>query len=189
LAAGAEPRLPPVAARRIDFVKDVRPILAASCFSCHGEKKRKGDLRLDRKDSTLGSGAIVPGKSADSPLIHRVAGLEPDSKMPPKGAALSAAQVGILRAWIDQGAVWPDDADSKAARHWAYQPLHGPPIPVIKDRTWIRAAIDAFVLAKLETKGLSPSPPADRRTLLRRVTFDLIGLPPTPEEMEAFLRD
>ena len=189
LVSSAEPRLPPAAARRIDFVKDVRPILAMSCFSCHGEKKRKGDLRLDRKDSTVGSGAIVPAKSADSPLIQRVAGLDPVTKMPPKGPALSAAQVGILRAWIDQGAVWPDDADAKAARHWAYQPLRDPPIPSVKDRSWIRTPIDAFVLANLEAKGLSPSPPADHRTLLRRVTFDLLGLPPTPAEMEAFLAD
>jgi mono/diheme cytochrome c family protein len=189
VSAGPEPSLPPAAARRIDFVKDVRPIFAASCFSCHGEKKRKGDLRLDRKASALGSGAILPGKSADSPLIQRVASLESDTKMPPKGPALSAAQIGILRAWIDQGAVWPDDTDTKAAQHWAYQPLRDPPIPSIKDRHWTRTPLDAFVLAKLEAKRLSPSPPADRRTLLRRVTFDLLGLPPTPAEMEAFLAD
>ncbi|HZV07178.1 MAG TPA: PSD1 and planctomycete cytochrome C domain-containing protein [Gemmataceae bacterium] len=187
--AGAEPRLPPVAARRVDFAKDVQPILAASCYSCHGEKKRKGDLRLDRKASALGGGVIVPGKSADSLLIQRVAGLDPDTKMPPKGPGLNAEQVGILRAWIDQGAAWPDDADASTTRHWAYQPLRDSPIPAIKDRNWIRTPIDAFVLAKLEAKGLTPSPPADRRTLLRRVSFDLLGLPPTPEEMEAFLAD
>ncbi|MGH7224134.1 MAG: DUF1549 domain-containing protein, partial [Gemmataceae bacterium] len=189
VSAAAEPRLPPAAARSIDFIKDVRPIFAASCYSCHGEKKHKGDLRLDRKASALGGGAIVPGKSAYSPLIQRVAGLEPDKKMPPKGPGLSAAQVGILRAWIDRGAVWPDDAETSARRHWAYQPLRDPPIPSIKDRPWIRTPVDAFVLAKMEAKGLSPSPPADRRTLLRRVTFDLLGLPPTPAEMEAFLAD
>jgi mono/diheme cytochrome c family protein len=185
----AEPRLPPPAARRVDFVKDVRPLFAASCYACHGEKKQKGDLRLDRKKNALGSGAIVPGKSADSPLIQRVAGLDPDQKMPPKGPGLTAEQVAILRAWIDQGAVWPDGADSAAARHWAYQPLKNPPTPAVKQRDWVRAPIDAFVLAQLEAKGLTPSPPADRRTLIRRLSFDLIGLPPTPAEIDAFLAD
>jgi mono/diheme cytochrome c family protein len=181
--------LPPAAARRVDFVNDVQPIFAVSCYSCHGEKKHKGDLRLDRKVSVMGSGAIVPGKSAESPLIQRVVGLDPDTKMPPKGPGLSAEQVGILRAWIDQGAAWSDDADASSTRHWAYQPLRDSPIPAIKDRDWIRTPIDAFVLARLEAKGLTPSPLADRRTLLRRVSFDLLGLPPTPEEMEAFLAD
>jgi hypothetical protein len=188
-SSGAEPRLPPAAARRVDFVKDVRPLFAASCYSCHGDKKHKGDLRLDRKTSALGNGAIVPGKSADSPLIQRVAGLDPDQKMPPKGPGLTADQVGILRAWIDQGAVWPDDADSDRARHWAYQPLKNPLPPAVKHRDWPRTPIDAFVLSGLEAKGLTPSPPADRRTLIRRVTFDLIGLPPTPAEIDAFLAD
>jgi cytochrome c553 len=185
----AEPRLPPAATRRIDFVKDVQPILAASCYSCHGAKKRKGDLRLDRKASVLDSGVLVPGKSADSPFIQRVAGLEPDKKMPPKGPGLSAEQVGILRAWIDRGAEWPGDGDTSAARHWAYQPLRNSAIPIIHNKDWPRTPIDAFVLAKLEAKGLTPSPPADRRALLRRVNFDLLGLPPTPAEMDAFLND
>jgi len=189
VCVGAEPRLPPAATRRIDFVKDVRPIFAASCYSCHGDKKRKGDLRLDRKTSALHSDAIVPGKSADSPLIQRVAGLDGDMKMPPKGPGLTAEQVGILRAWIDQGAVWPEETNADSTRHWAYQPLKNPPTPAVKRRDWVRTPIDAFVLAGLEAKGLTPSPPADRRTLLRRVTFDLLGLPPTPAEIDAFLND
>jgi mono/diheme cytochrome c family protein len=185
---GAEPRLPPAAGRRIDFARDVRPIFAASCYSCHGAKKQKGDLRLDRKASALRSETILPGKSANSPLIQRVAGLDPNEKMPPKGPGLTAEQIGILRAWIDQGAAWPDDAASES-RHWAYQPLKNPPPPAVDRRDWVRTPIDAFVLAKLEAKGMTPSQPADRRTLLRRVSFDLIGLPPTPAEIDAFLAD
>jgi mono/diheme cytochrome c family protein len=189
VATGAEPRLPPAATRRIDFVKDVRPIFAASCYSCHGDKKRKGDLRLDRKASALRGEIIVPGKSAESPLIQRVAGLGADTKMPPKGPGLTAEQVGILRTWIDGGAVWPDEATSGQTDHWAYRPLRDPPVPAVKQRDWLRTPIDAFVLAKLEAVGLTPSPPADRRTLIRRLSFDLIGLPPTPTEIDAFLAD
>jgi mono/diheme cytochrome c family protein len=188
LATAAEPRLPPPAQRRVDFVKDVQPIFAASCYTCHGDKKQKGDLRLDRKASVLESGAIVPGKSEQSPMIQRVAGLEPEAKMPPKGPALTAEQIGILRAWIDQGAAWPEEV-AGAKKHWAYQPLSLPPIPNVKQRDWVRTPIDAFVLARLEAKGMTPSEPAERRILLRRVTFDLIGLPPTPQEVEAFLAD
>jgi mono/diheme cytochrome c family protein len=189
MTAGAEPRLPPSTAQRVDFVRDVRPIFTASCISCHGDKKQKGDLRLDRKASALRSETIVPGKSAHSPLIERVAGLDPDRKMPPKGPALTAEQIGILRAWIDQGAAWPDEATDDPSRHWAYRPLKNPPVPPVHRRDWARTPIDAFVLARLEGKGLTPSPPADRRTLLRRVTFDLVGLPPTPAEIDAFLTD
>jgi mono/diheme cytochrome c family protein len=189
VSAGAEARLPPASTRRINFATDVQPIFTASCVSCHGPKKRKGDLRLDRKTSALQSETIVPGKSADSPLIQRVAGLDPDKKMPPKGPGLTAEQIGILRAWIDQGAIWPDDATGDQGRHWAYQPLRNPLTPAVKQRDWVRTPLDAFVLARLEAKGLTPAPPADRRTLLRRVTFDLIGLPPTPTEIDAFLAD
>jgi mono/diheme cytochrome c family protein len=191
LAAGGEGRLPPAAERSVDFVKDVQPILAAACYSCHGPAKQKGDLRLDSKASLMGSGAVVPGKSADSPMIQRVAGVEPEAKMPPKGPPLTPKQVALLRAWIDQGAHWPDfaDAASKGDGHWAYQPLTSPRVPAVKDTAWAHNPIDAFVLAKLESQGMTPSPPADRRTLIRRVTFDLTGLPPTPEEIDAFLAD
>jgi mono/diheme cytochrome c family protein len=190
IAAGGE-GLPPAAERPVDFVKDVQPLLAAACYSCHGPDKQKGDLRLDRKASTMGSGAVVPGKSADSPMIQRVAGAEPATKMPPKGPALTPKQVGLLRAWIDQGARWPDVVESgkKGDDHWAYRPLAAPRVPAVKDPRWVRNPIDAFVYARLESQGWSPSPPADRRTLIRRVTFDLTGLPPTPEEIDTFLAD
>ena len=183
--------LPPPAGRRIDFAKDVRPLLAASCHRCHGEKKQKGSYRLDRREDALRGGLIVPGRSADSPLIRYVSGADPELRMPPSGEPLTAAQVGILRAWIDQGARWESAAgkSSDAETHWAYRPLVKPPVPAVKTADWVRNPVDAFVLAKLEAKGLSPAPPADRRGLLRRVTFDLTGLPPTPEEADAFLAD
>src|SRR5215216_1759696 len=105
-------KLPPAADRKVDFTKDVQPIFAAACYSCHGDKKQLSSFRLDRKTDALRGGenvkGIVPGKSAESPLIHYVAGLQPEMKMPPKGARLTAEQVGILRAWIDQGADWPE---------------------------------------------------------------------------------
>jgi hypothetical protein len=186
------PGLPPAAGRPVDFVKDVQPLFAARCYRCHGADKQKGGLRLDVKAVALHSGVIVPGKGEQSPLLQRVAGLDPDTKMPPTGAPLTARQVGLLRAWIDQGATWPDAADAGVrdqTRHWAFAPLTRPAVPAVKRPGWVRTPIDAFVLARLEAQGLTPSPPADRRTLLRRVTFDLTGLPPTPEDVDAFLAD
>jgi hypothetical protein len=191
LIAGADGPLPPPADRPVDFVKDVQPLLAAACYSCHGPTKQKNDLRFDRKASVLRPEVVVPGKSADSPMIQRVAGLDPDMRMPPRGAPLTPKQVSLLRAWIDQGARWPDSAETRliGSDHWAYQSLTRPRVPAVKNLAWVRNPIDAFVLARLEGQAMTPSPPADRRTLLRRVTFDVIGLPPTPEEIEAFLAD
>jgi hypothetical protein len=187
-ALRAEPTLPAAASHRVDFVKEVQPVLAASCHSCHGEKKQKNGLRLDLKAAALRSGVIVPGKGADSPLVQRVAGLGPEQKMPPKGPALTPKQIAVLRAWIDQGAAWPEATDG-ASGPWSLRPLARPPVPAVRRSEWVRAPIDAFVLAKLEAHGMAPAPPADRRTLIRRVTFDLTGLPPTPKEIDAFLND
>src|SRR4051812_37234388 len=132
VAAG---KLPPPATRPVDFVKDVQPILARSCYSCHGEQKQKGALRLDVKADALKGGdggpAFVPGKSADSLLVHLIAGLDEDRVMPAKGPRLTAEQVGLLRAWIDQGANWPDSAAkvvADKADHWAYKPLARPAV-------------------------------------------------------------
>ncbi|MEX2215534.1 MAG: PSD1 and planctomycete cytochrome C domain-containing protein, partial [Phycisphaeraceae bacterium] len=188
-------KLPAPEKRKIDFIKDVQPIFAAHCISCHGGDKQKSDYRLDRKASAFkgGSigGAIVPGNSATSLLIHYVAGLDEDVIMPPKGKRLSAEQISILRGWIDQGADWPDSADAKDATPplWSLLPLKKPPVPEVKHKTWARTPVDAFILASLESRGLTPSAPADKRTLIRRVSFDLTGLPPTPQEIEAFLAD
>ncbi len=194
--AADAPALPSPVARTVDYVAEVQPILAKSCYSCHGPDKRRGGLRLDLKAAALQGGdtgaVILPGKSADSLLVRYVAGLEPDCVMPPKGERLVAAQVAILRAWIDQGAKWPDKtgADTEAA-WWSLRPLARPRLPNLTaaDAKRVRTPIDSFIVAKLREKGLSPSPEADRRTLLRRLCFDLVGLPPTPAEVEAFLDD
>jgi hypothetical protein len=187
-------KLPPAADRKINFAKDVQPIFAAACYSCHGEKKQNSGFRLDRKRDALTGGeigkAIVPGKGAESPLVHYVAGLDPDLKMPPKGDRLTAAQVGVLRAWIDQGADWPETAVAADPRaHWAFQAPVRPPLPKVSDSKWARTPIDAFILARLDREGLKPSPEADRITLLRRLHLDLVGLPPTVAEVDAFLAD
>jgi cytochrome c553 len=189
--------LPPPVARRVDFLTDVRPVLARSCFACHGPDKQRGGLRLDVRAAALMGGDSGPviriGQSAESRLIRYVAGLAADKVMPPKGERLSAEQVGLLRAWIDQGASWPDAAAGEAGTAevwWSLRPLTRPAVPGIPNlKSQISNPIDAFVLAKLQAAGLEPSPEADRRTLLRRVTFDLTGLPPAPEEVEAWLSD
>ncbi|HKB01792.1 MAG TPA: PSD1 and planctomycete cytochrome C domain-containing protein [Gemmataceae bacterium] len=187
--------LPPPAGRRVEFERDVRPLLVKQCLACHGPDKQRGGLRLDRKADALKGGddgpVLVPGKSADSPIIRLTAGLDPDRVMPPKGERLTAEQVGILRAWIDQGAEWPGGDSADPRDWWSLRPLNRPALPKLSldDATRARNPVDRFVLDKLREKGLAPSPGADRRTLIRRLSFDLIGLPPTPDEIEAFLND
>ena len=179
-----------VAAPAVDFARDIQPIFEANCVKCHGPEKQKADYRLDVKSSALTGGEnhapnIVPGKSAESPLVKFVAGLDEDMMMPPKGKRLSAEQIGLLRKWIDEGAVWPDAASAKAADPldwWSLKPLAKPPVAGA-------SPIDTFIAAKLAEKGLAMSPEADARTLGRRLYFDLTGLPPTPEEMDAFAAD
>jgi mono/diheme cytochrome c family protein len=183
LPAMAADELPPASSKLIDFARDVQPIFAKNCYSCHGEKRQKAGLRLDQRPEAMLPKIITSGKSADSRLIQLVAGTDPNLQMPPAGPPLSREQVGILRAWVDQGAKWP----SSEATHWSLRALVTPPVPGTAGQ---RAnPIDAFVLAKLTEKGLTPSPPTDRRTLIRRLTFDLHGLPPTPSEIEAFVND
>jgi mono/diheme cytochrome c family protein len=183
LAAGATAAQPK---RAVDFETDVRPIFAKSCYACHGPQKQKSDFRLDQKAAALKGGdngvAIVPGKAGESPLFDRISTRNDRERMPPKGnPVLTEAEIGTIRAWIEQGAKWPDYPAAASNRpHWAYQPLQVPAGA---------KSIDAFILDKLHEKGLSKSPPAEKRVWLRRVTFDLIGLPPTPEEMNAFLSD
>jgi hypothetical protein len=173
---GAEPTRP------VDFLRDVRPIFAKHCFSCHGEGKQKAGLRLDRRPDALLAKILKPGKSDESRLFQLVAGNDPDNRMPPDGEPLTAAQITMIRAWIDQGARWPSaDGD-----HWSLRLLKAPLVPSTAPGT---NPIDAFILAKLAEKGLAASPPADRRTLIRRLTYDLHGLPPTPEEINDFLAD
>ncbi len=190
-------KLPPPANRQIDFVRDVQPIFSSSCHQCHGATKQKAEFRLDDKTAALKGGelgpAIVPGKSSESLLIHFVGGLVEGKVMPKKGERLTAEQIGVLRAWIDQGAVWPDSSlstqDSRL-NHWCFTPVTKPRPPAVSLRAaQARNTIDNFILAKLADKKLKPSREADRRTLVRRLYFDLIGLPPTPEEAGAFEKD
>jgi hypothetical protein len=189
-------KLPPPAKVEVDFARDVRPLLSKYCFKCHGTEKQQAGLRLDVQGDAVRGGdsgpAFEAGKSADSLLIKYVAGLDPDVVMPPEGDKLSTDEVALLRAWIDQGAKWSDDPSGDGqvnAAHWSFRPIHRPESPQVKTEGWIRNPIDRFVLAKLEAKKIAPSPEADRRTLLRRLSLDLLGLPPTPSEIEAFVSD
>jgi hypothetical protein len=182
---------------RADFERATLPLLKTRCYRCHGARKHKADLRLDVRALALRGGesgkpAVVPGHSAKSELIRRVTSADDDQVMPPTGKRLSPDEVNLLRAWIDAGAAWPAalaGEDSRKQSHWAFRPLTRPRPPVVHSREWAQNPIDRFVLARLEKQGLSPSPPADRRTLLRRLSFDLTGLPPTPAEIDAFVND
>jgi hypothetical protein len=177
---------------RINFARDIEPIISDKCYFCHGPdaNHRKADLRWDLLDPKEGPFAprdgysiVVPGKPDDSVVMMRITADDADVKMPPPDShrTLDADQIELIKRWIEQGAKW--------ARHWSLEPPVRAPIPVVKDRAWPRNAIDSFVLARLERDGLEPSPEAPKRTLIRRVTLDLTGLPPTPEEVNAFLED
>ena len=177
-------------AATVDFTRDVRPILSHNCFACHGpdEHDRRGGLRLDDRDAAIaelesGGRAIVPGRPDESELVARLHDPDPDVVMPPPESnhVLSAAQKEILATWIAQGAPY--------ARHWAYVAPRRASPPAVQDDAWPAGWIDRFVLARLEAEGLAPAPDAEAVTLLRRVTFDLTGLPPTPAEVDAWLAD
>jgi hypothetical protein len=170
----------------VDFKRDIRPILSDACFKCHGpdEKSRKGDVRLDHRESALavadGKAAIVPGKPEKSELYLRLTAADPDDRMPPAktGKTLTGRQIALVRRWIEQGARWSE--------HWAFVPPARPEPPRIAGA---RTPIDAFILDRLGREGLAPTPEADRTTLLRRLSLDLVGLPPTLAELEAFRAD
>lgn len=168
----------------VDYNRDVRPILADNCFYCHGQDSnhRKKELRLDQADSAYKK-AIVPGKPDQSPLVQRIFSSDADKLMPPADShhRLMPEQKQVLKRWIAEGA--------KYERHWAYVAPIRPELPQVQRKDWVRNPIDAFVLAKLESEGLEPSPEADPITLMRRVTLDLTGLPPTPAEVDAYLAD
>jgi hypothetical protein len=177
------------AAKRVDFDREIRPILADNCFACHGpdEKQRMAKLRLDTKEGIFadrgGYQVLVPGKSGDSRLYQRISAPDKANRMPPPYAerTLNDKQIELIRRWIDEGAKWEI--------HWAYIPPKRPDLPEVKNTAWTHNPIDNFILARLESEGLTPSPEADKVTLIRRVTFDLTGLPPTPAEVDEFLRD
>jgi mono/diheme cytochrome c family protein len=199
------------------FEAKVRPVLAAYCQECHGSEKHKGGLRLDGRSAMLKGGetgaVVVPGKPNESPLIE-VIRYEGDVQMPPKGK-LKDQEIAALTDWVKRGAPWPDPRPGLGARtvpkpaatknlsettqpvalsakdraFWSFQPVQDPPPPAVKNQGWARSPIDRFIHAKLEENGLWPAPAADKPTLIRRATFDLIGLPPTLEEVDAFLAD
>jgi mono/diheme cytochrome c family protein len=177
-------------APKVDFAKDVQPIFQKSCLMCHGPNQQMGNLRLDAKQSVLAK-VVVPGNSPGSPLYQRLAGIGDAARMP-MGGRLADAQIATIKAWIEQGASWPEGIGEKVVAtktHWAFIPPKRPGVPAVKNKAWPRNPIDSFILARLEKEHLSPSPEADRVTLLRRVSLDLTGLPPTPQEVDAFLQD
>ena len=179
----------------IDFSRDIRPIFEQACFSCHGPARQRGGFRLDRRTEALRGGdsgaAILPGEGSKSPLVERIAASDLSIRMPPKGEPLSADQVSLVRAWIDTGAIWPDEVsgDVDPLDWWSLRPITSPAPPTATGSSFIRTPIDAFILASLQSNQMTPSPEAEKRVLLRRVYFDLIGLPPTIEEIEAFEQD
>ncbi len=174
-----------IAADEVEFNRDIRPILSENCFLCHGPDKshRKADLRLDVRESAIAQEAIVPGQPDASEIIARINSADPDQVMPPPEStkSLTLAQKQTLKRWIEQGAGYQ--------AHWAYEPIRRPALPAVKNQLAIKNAIDTFIVAGLESHGLSLSRPADRRTLIRRLSLDLIGLPPTPDEVQAFETD
>jgi hypothetical protein len=182
----------PKTLRPIDFSRDVYPILKRSCLECHGPDRQEGELRLDRREDALRGGdsgsTIIPGDAEHSELYARVVlPKDDDSVMPARGARLTVPQVNVLRVWINQGAKWPEHIDERP--HWAYVAPERPRAPATKNKAWPQNAIDRFVLTRLDTEELSASPEADRAVLLRRLHLDLVGLPPSPAEIETFLAD
>jgi hypothetical protein len=184
----------PATAADVDFARDVRPLLQKHCVRCHGERKQEAGLRLDIRRRALAGGdtgpAIVPGKS-DGELLKRITTRDEKHVMPP-GEPLAGADIATLRAWIEQGAKWPDEFAGKepSAEHWAFRPLRRPSVPEVRNaKHEIRNEIDRFVLAKLTDNALSLSSPADKRTLVRRLYLDLLGLPPAPDDVNRFLKD
>jgi hypothetical protein len=190
------------------FEKKVRPVLVEHCYKCHSTeaKKPKGGLLLDSREALLKGGdsgpAVIPGQPDKSRILEAVRYQNVDLRMPPRGK-LPDAVIADLTRWVQTGAPWPHEIASQGAkvvkeefnlrqrkrRHWAWQPVRPQTPPPVANAAWALQPVDRFILARLEAKGLTPAPPADRRTLLRRLSFDLIGLPPTPEELDAFLRD
>src|SRR5262245_44385652 len=183
---------------KIDFARDIRPIFREHCERCHGARSAMAQLRLDDRQSAL---KVIlsnkgTGNGGGSRLLRRVLGEGGEARMPLGADPLNPGQIALIRQWIDEGAVWPEDGQSAIPesqpaipRHWAFVAPRRPAPPEVKDRAWIKNPIDQFILARLEKEGWRPSPEADRVTLIRRLSLDLIGLPPTVAEVDAFLND
>jgi mono/diheme cytochrome c family protein len=201
-SAAAQEKNPTPAAIHF-FETKVRPILANHCFECHGEKEQKRDLRLDSLAAMLEGGsrgpAIVPGQPEKSLLVKAI-NHDGEVKMPYKRKKLAREQIDDVTQWVKMGAPWPSDnkparakgefkITDKHRQHWAFQPVKRPTLPTVEKKTWVRNPIDAFILARLEAKGLAPAPPASKQEIARRLYYDITGLPPTPKEIEAFVND
>ena len=187
-----------VVAAPIDYVRDVRPIFTKHCYTCHGAEKQKSALRLDIKSEAFRGGdaygpAILPKNATESPLIKLVTATDADERMPPEAPPLTKTEIAVLTRWIDEGAIWPAGVDlaklDDKRDHWSFKPTSHPQPPATINKAWPRGPIDRFVLARLEAEQLQPAPEADRAAWLRRVSFDLVGLPPTPEKLAAFAAD
>ena len=174
---------------KVDFNRDIRPILSDHCFECHGPdaEQRQAELRLDTKEGLFRKASkhpsVVPGQASQSELFKRISSNDPDLRMPPadSGRKLTADQISAIKEWIESGAEWK--------QHWSFETPTRPMLPPLSDLRWVKNPIDSFVLARLHAEGIKPSEPANKRTLLRRVSFDLTGLPPTPDEIHDFLND
>lgn len=169
----------------IRYNRDIRPLLSDRCFLCHGPdaSSREEDLRLDESEAAT-EYAIVPGSAEDSEVFLRISSDDPDERMPPADSlkeALTAGEIDLIRRWIEQGAKYED--------HWSYITPQRPEVPQMEGDAWVRTDIDRFIALRLEAEGLKPSPDADKRILIRRLYFDLLGLPPTAEQVEAFVAD
>jgi mono/diheme cytochrome c family protein len=180
---------------RVDFAASIQPIFVEHCYKCHGPDKQESGLRLDLREQAAKGGdsgpLFVPGQSASSELARRITATDDEVRMPPPAGnskPLSPAQTSAIVEWIDQGAEWPEGAKARS-NHWAFQPIAQPAPPAVKNEAWSRGAIDRFVLARLEGRGIAPSPEAERAMLIKRLSYDLLGLPPEPEMVDAFLRD
>lgn len=182
----------------VDFMRDVKPIFQTHCVKCHGPSKQEGGLRLDHRATALRGGdsgsLLTAGKSEESEIYSRISESDVSLRMPPEGKdnkPLSGDQIALIKRWIDEGAKWPDDGSKLqvTSDHWSFQPIQNPTPPSVKNEAWIKNDIDRFVLARLENEGIAPSPATDRYTLIKRLSYDLLGLPPTPEEVDAFVKD
>jgi mono/diheme cytochrome c family protein len=179
----------------VEYLRDIKPLLTRSCVGCHGPEKQRGGLRLDSASALLTGGdsgpAVLPGNAAGSRLIRAVSGADGVAQMPPKEPRLSGAEIALFRAWIDAGARAPANEGAVTAKsvHWSFRPIKSLPAPSVRRSGWARNDIDRFILDRLEKEGIDPAPEADRATLLRRLSMDLIGLPPTPEQVDAFVID
>lgn len=188
---------PAGSASAVDFHRDIEPIFKANCYGCHAGSKPQSQLRLDAGVSALRGGlggkVILPGNAEGSRLLQRVKGVGGEQRMPLRQEPLSEAQIALLERWIDSGAEWPgaeDPGDSSGIEiHWSYKAPARPAVPAVSDERWVANAIDRYILARLDKEGLRPSEPASKETLIRRVTLDLTGLPPSIEEVAAFLAD